>query len=57
MAPQQVPKHLPSRGRGNYPPLVKSLSLGNGGKRRPVTNLEKPQQVGQMVSGMGIRKT
>ena len=30
MAQQQAPKHLPSRERGNSPPLVKFLNLGNG---------------------------
>lgn len=34
MAQQQAPKHLPSRERGNSPPLVKFLNLGNGVKRR-----------------------
>lgn len=41
----QDPKLPPSRGRANSPPLAKYLSLGNGGRRRLVTNSEKRQQV------------
>lgn len=41
----QDPKLPPSRGRANSPTLAKSLNLGNGGRRRPVTNSEKHQQV------------
>lgn len=41
----QDPKLPPSRGRANSPALAKSLNLGNGGRRRLVTNSEKRQQV------------
>lgn len=41
----QDPKLPPSRERANSPTLAKSLNLGNGGRRRPVKNSEKHQQV------------